>query len=292
MTQSLFNDVKKCYNYNVCIEKEREFNMDAQNMKENMLQPGRPKVAVPIVSAAPADIIEECERIVTLPCDVIEWRADYYLAAVENLDEHLKDMNGYLDIVKILDDIEYIAAGKPVIFTIRSSAQGGQVQLTRQQLESVYGLVAQSGLAEYVDIELYDAEGVLHEEWVKNQIEEIHQHGGKVILSHHDFEKTPQPAELAQTVKKMYEAGADLCKAAVMANSKEDAMNLLKVTAFLNKKGIGPLAIMAMGEHGKSTRVAAGRYGSCLTFASGSEASAPGQVDTYTMKQWLDAYYG
>jgi len=266
--------------------------MDMQNMNENMMQPGRPKVAVPIVSAFPADIIEECERIVKLPCDVIEWRADYYLAAIEDLDEHLKDMNGYLDIIKILDDIEYIAAGKPVIFTVRSTAQGGQVQLTRQQLESVYGLVAQSGLAEYVDIELFDAEGALHEEWIKDQIEEIHHHGGKVILSHHDFEKTPQPGELVEIVKTMYEAGADLCKAAVMACSKDDALNLLKATAFLNKKGIGPIATMAMGEFGKTTRVAAGKYGSCLTFASGDEASAPGQVDTHTMKQWLDAYYG
>lgn len=266
--------------------------MDAQNMNEKMFQPGRPEVAVPVVSALPADIIEECERAAALPCDVIEWRADYYLAAVENIDEYLKDMNGYLDIIKILDDMEYIAGGKPVIFTVRSAAQGGQVQLTRQQLESVYGLVAQSGLAEYVDIELYDAEGALHEEWVKAQIEEIHKHGGKVILSHHDFEKTPEPAELVKTVKAMYDAGADLCKMAVMANSKEDAMKLLKATAFLNKKGIGPLAMMAMGEAGKATRVAAGKYGSCLTFASGSEASAPGQVDAHTMKQWLDAYYG
>ncbi|MBQ3184361.1 MAG: type I 3-dehydroquinate dehydratase, partial [Firmicutes bacterium] len=49
-----------------------------------ILQPGRPKVAVPIVSTQPADIIEECESIKTLPCDMVEWRADYYLSNIED----------------------------------------------------------------------------------------------------------------------------------------------------------------------------------------------------------------
>ena len=62
--------------------------------------------------------------------------------------------------------------------------------------------------------------------------------------------------------------------------------------AFLHQHGIGPLVMMAMGEWGKTTRVAAGRYGSCITFAAGQEASAPGQVDVFTMLKWLNDYYG
>ena len=50
--------------------------------------------------------------------------------------------------------------------------------------------------------------------------------------------------------------------------------------------------MIAMGEYGKSARVAAGRYGSCITFAAGQQASAPGQVDAITMLKWLDDYYG
>ena len=90
----------------------------------------------------------------------------------------------------------------------------------------------------------------------------------------------------------MQDAGADVFKIAAMAVTKEDAESLLKTTAFLHQHGIGPLVMMAMGEWGKTTRVAAGRYGSCITFAAGPEASAPGQVDVFTMLKWLNDYYG
>ena len=90
----------------------------------------------------------------------------------------------------------------------------------------------------------------------------------------------------------MNNLGADVCKLAAMANSREDAENLLKATALLTRNGIGPVVTIAMGEWGRSTRVAAGRYGSCMTFAAGSSQSAPGQIDVFTMKKWLDEYYG
>ncbi len=257
-----------------------------------VLKPGRPKVAVPIVSKLPVDIIAECENIKNLPCDIIEWRADYYLSAATDIDAHLQDKHAYLDMVKILDDIEYIAGGKPVIFTLRSKSQGGEITLTRQQLESIYSIAAQSQLPQMIDIELCDAEGNIDEQWIRDQIDMIHSYGGKVILSHHDFEKMPEPAQIVDIVKRMYALGADICKVAAMADDKKDAETLLKVTALLNKNNIGPLITMAMGEYGKVTRVAGGRYGSCVTFAAGSAQSAPGQVDVYTMQKWLDDYYG
>lgn len=271
--------------------------MNALKVRELVLQPGRPKVAVPIIAAEPVDIINACEKIKELPCDIIEWRADYYLASLaaeeqaESLEKRLEDKNIYLDIVKILDDMEYIAAGKPIIFTIRSTAQGGEIQLTRPQLESIYGIVAQSGLADFVDIELYDKEGVLHEEWIRQQIEELHKAGGRVILSHHDFDRMPAEEEIVKTIKVMHRLGADICKAAAMADSEEDAKTLMKASAVLTQQDVGPLIMLAMGDYGRVTRIAGGRYGSCITFASAGEASAPGQIDVHTMQKWLDGYY-
>lgn len=266
--------------------------MNQLKVREIVLQPGRPKVAVPLVSGYPADIIAECEEIRMLPCDIIEWRADNYLAAIDDLDGYLSDKNGYLDMIKILDDINYIAGDKPLIFTVRSKAQGGNVELTKSQLESIYGLVAETKLADMIDIELMDEAGEIDAEWLRGQIDEVHRFGGKVIVSHHDFDKMPEPAALLDIVKDMYTMGADICKVAAMAADKKEAENMLKVCALLTKKNIGPLIMLAMGEAGMATRVAAGRYGSCITFASGRAESAPGQADTYTMKKWLDSYYG
>ena len=261
-------------------------------VRDMILQPGRPKVAVPIVSTHPADIIEECESLKDLPCDMVEWRADYYLSAIEDLDGYLSDMNGYLDMVKILDDMNYIADEKPLIFTVRSKSQGGQVQVSRTQLESIYGIAAETKLVDFIDIEMMDKDGKIHEDWLRQQIEEAHEHGVKVILSHHDTDKMPAPAELIELVRQMHSLGADICKVAAMAADKTDTENLLKVTAYLTNNDIGPVVMIAMGGAGMASRVAAGKYGSCITFASGKGNSAPGQADTYTMKKWLDSYYG
>lgn len=266
--------------------------MNGLKVKDIVLQPGRPKVVVPIVGNTPEKIIEECEKAAELPCDIIEWRADYFLAAMENLEEALRTKEAYLDLVKILDDVTYIAGSKPVIFTVRRKGQGGQVEITKEQNDSIWSLVAQSQLVDFIDVELFDENDTVDEFKLRDQIQQIHEYGGRVILSYHDFKGMLKPDEMVNLVKVMKDLGADICKVAAMAHNQEDAKNLLKATAFLAKKGIGPLVTIAMGQQGVTTRVAAGRYGSCMTFASGAEASAPGQVDVFTMKKWLDDYYG
>ena len=204
----------------------------------------------------------------------------------------------YLDFLKILDDLEYIAGDKPLIFTLRSVEQGGMLQLSQAQKAEIYQLVAQSGLAGLIDVELpvaaQSAEDICEESGLslREQIDEIHAFGGKVICSYHEFDRMLSPEEILEKIQIMQAAGADVFKIAAMAVTKEDAENLLKTTAFLHQNGIGPLVMMAMGEWGKTTRVAAGRYGSCITFAAGQEASAPGQVDAFTMLKWLNDYYG
>lgn len=266
--------------------------MKELKVKETVFKPGRPKVAVPITGNTPEKIIEECEMAARMPCDIIEWRADYYLASFENLQEALCAKETYVDLVKILDDVNYIAGSKPVIFTIRTKSQGGEVEITKDEKESIWGLVAQSQLADFIDVELFDENSEVNEIALADQIYQIHQHGCKVIISHHDFEKTPEAESIVRLVKVMEGVGADICKLAVMANSEEDAKTLLKVTAYLTQKDIGPIVTIAMGEYGKVTRVAAGKYGSCITFAAGVTASAPGQIDVNAMKAWLDKYYG
>lgn len=265
--------------------------MNTLKIREMTLEAGRPKVAVPIVSADPKDIIAECESVASMPCDMIEWRADRYLAGIGDADSVMGQKDFYLDMIKILDDINYIAAGKPVIFTIRSREQGGCIEMTDAHLADIRGLVAQSGLADIIDVELCGREGTIDEESLRRQIESIHSCSCLVMLSHHDFIGMPSAEDAIRIVRKMSELGADICKLAAVADSKEDDETLLKATAYLHRSGVGPLVMIAMGEAGTAARVAAGRYGSCITFAAGKEASAPGQADVWTMKKWLDDYY-
>lgn len=266
--------------------------MNELNARNVILRPGRPKVAVPLVSSKPLDIVTECEMYKSLPCDIIEWRADYFLSEIEEIDKYLSDKYGYLDIAKILDDINYIADEKPIIFTIRSKSQGGNISVSKEQLESLYSLAAETHLVDFIDIELVDEDGNIDDEWIRRQIEIANNHGVMVILSHHDFNAMPKPTELVEIVKKMYALGADICKVAAMVHDKSEAENLLKTTAYLTKNNIGPIIMLGMGEAGTVTRVAGGKYGSCITFAAGKGLSAPGQPDAELMKKWLDDYYG
>ena len=74
-------------------------------VKDLTLQPGRPKVVVPVIGTSPEEIIKECEAArEQLPCDMIEWRADYYLSAIDDLGEKLKEKDIYLEMIKLLDD--------------------------------------------------------------------------------------------------------------------------------------------------------------------------------------------
>lgn len=277
---------------NVCKMMGKDAVMNTLKVKETVLQPGRPKVAVPVMGTSPQEIVEECEHIKTLPCDIIEWRADYYLSALGNLEERLQDKDVYLELLKILDDINLIAEEMPVIFTLRTKEQGGEIELTDGQKESLWSLVCQSELIDLIDVELPVDMNEEHENWLKSRLDEIHQSGIKVIMSYHDFDRMLTPQEIVEKTGRMTTIGADVFKFAAMAYSRDDAESLLKTTAYLTKNNIGPIVMMAMGEWGKTTRVAAGRYGSCITFASGRKQSAPGQVDTFTMKKWLDDYYG
>jgi len=261
-------------------------------VKDTIFKQGRPKVAVPITGKTPAEIIKECEIAAQMPCDVIEWRADYYLAALENLDEALCAKETYVDFIKILDDINYIAGSKPVIFTLRTKAQGGEVEVTKEQNDSICSLVAQSKLVDFIDVELLDENNTVHEINLQNKINQIREHGVKVIISYHDFNGMPQPNDIVSLAKLMMQLKADISKIAVTTATEDEAKLLLKATSYMTNHGIGPLITIGMGEAGKATRVVGGKYGSCITFAAGNSATAPGQVDVRTLVGWLDKYYG
>ena len=51
-----------------------------------------------------------------------------------------------------------------------------------------------------------------------------------MVVSNHDFEKTPSKEEIVARLQKMQELGADLPKIAVMPQCKKDVLTLLAAT--------------------------------------------------------------
>lgn len=256
---------------------------------------GRPQVAVSLTGRTPEEIIQQCKEAVVEPIDVIEWRADFYFNAIKDIDQKLVEKDIYIEIIKILDDINYIADDKPVIFTVRSKAHGGVGTLNQLQLESVQQFVAESKFADFIDVEVAGLGAVkigLEGDELRERVQLIREEGCKVILSYHDFDGMPSPQDIVRLVVDMAKYEGDMFKVAAMADNRQEAMDLIKATAYLANKGVGPLVTMAMGREGAITRVIGGKYGSVMTFASVGMPSAPGQIGAASMKKKLDEFYG
>lgn len=101
-----------------------------------------------------------------------------------------------------------------------------------------------------------------------------HSKGCNVVLSYHNYEKTPGHRALSHLVEKMVGSGADIVKIACTAHSTEDCSRVLGLYEKYTK-----LVVFCMGEIGKITRLAAPMLGAPFTYASikGKEV-APGQM--------------
>ncbi len=106
----------------------------------------------------------------------------------------------------------------------------------------------------------------------------------KIIISFHDFKKTPDMVQLNAIVNKIRKLKAEIIKIATKVNNNQDIKNLFKI--LLNKKKNEKMIVLGMGEKGKITRVLGPLIGSFLTFASTSFGkSAPGQLEISEFKK-------
>jgi 3-dehydroquinate dehydratase-1 len=100
----------------------------------------------------------------------------------------------------------------------------------------------------------------------------------QLILSFHDFQRTPTIEELNQRFAQAEQLEADVAKVAVMPRDMQDVLVLLGATLQSSQKLRIPLVSMSMAGPGAVTRLCGGAFGSALSFAIGQSASAPGQM--------------
>jgi 3-dehydroquinate dehydratase-1 len=112
--------------------------------------------------------------------------------------------------------------------------------------------------------------------------------GKTVIMSHHDFEKTPDDNALQSLVDQCAEQGPDIVKIAVTPRTNKD---MDRFEAFIKRQKI-PLIAIAMGPLGRDWRVKAFKAGSFLTYAFiGEKEVAPGQMPLAELSQKLSAAF-
>ena len=212
------------------------------------------KIAIPIFQEKYEDVIEVARDCIDKGADVLEFRIDA-----------LKNPN-IKDIKNTVSEINF-----PMIATNRINSEGGSFKGTED--ERIRILYECCDFVDYVDIELQCDD---------KYITEIHDTGVKTIVSYHDFEKTPDLNEIMYIVNKEHELG-DIAKVAFMPQDLEDTLTILAVLSHCENT----IAI-SMGDLGSYTRVMASKFDSSITFAAGTDVTAPGQIDIETMKALLN----
>ncbi len=223
----------------------------------------QPLVCTPLVGRNRAAILAELARVAAKGPDLIEWRVDFF--------EGIGDFDEVIDVAA---RIRAAAAGTPIIFTRRSGAEGGEpTSLSEERAVALYARVCESRCVDIIDYELGNAP-----ERVRQLREVSRRHGAKMIMSYHNFERTPALDFLDETFLGAERMSADIAKVAVMPADLNDVLTLLAATLRANEKLTIPLMSMSMGALGSLTRLFGWAFGSAITFAVGESSSAPGQV--------------
>lgn len=224
---------------------------------------GIPKICVPIVGVTKEDIINEAKTFESIPVDVVEWRVDWFEGVFEI--EKVKD---------VLTDLREALKDTPILFTFRTSKEGGEKAIEPEVYAKLNKAVAATGNVDLVDVEAFTGDEI-----VKDIIEEVHKCGVKVVASNHDFDKTPDKDDIVGRLCKMQDLGADIPKIAVMPQNKADVLTLLAATEEMNRKYADrPIITMSMAGTGVISRLCGEVFGSALTFGAAKKASAPGQM--------------
>ncbi len=245
--------------------------MKVLNFDELMIGEGRPKICVPIVAKNIEEANAQASEIANMSADLIEIRGDFF--------EQYSDRQY---VINLIHEVKVIT-NRPVIYTFRTGREGGEIQIQKEEYVSLLKDLIASKEPVLIDVELFTGE-----KEVKDLIGFAHDHGVKVVLSNHDFDKTPEKEEIYARLKSMEEMGADIAKIAVMPKEQYDVNILLDATTMAYLEMDIPIVTMSMGKMGAISRISGEVFGSSITFGTVGKASAPGQINVDDLSHMLE----
>ncbi|RLI29206.1 type I 3-dehydroquinate dehydratase [Candidatus Bathyarchaeota archaeon] len=218
---------------------------------ENSILTGDYRVCVCIKAKDYKEAVKMLEEAEALSVDLAEVRLD-----------HMTRLDGLEELPR--------STKLPLIATLRPKRQGGMFEGEEAERVEILRKSAVMGF-EYVDLEL-DTPGI------DELVNELKGAGVKVIVSHHDFERTPGVEELRWLLSRELSYRPDVCKLVTYARSLRD--NLVCLTLLSGLRRDIRIVCFAMGKLGLVSRVLSPLYGGFFTYASlrrGLE-TAPGQL--------------
>ncbi|MGX7074176.1 type I 3-dehydroquinate dehydratase [Falseniella ignava] len=191
--------------------------------------------------------------------DIIEWRADFLPKE---------------SILQVAPAIFEKFAGSELVFTLRTRAEGGEIDLSSQEYVQVIKEVTQLYQPDYVDFEYFSHKDVFEEMLDFPNL----------VLSYHNFQETPE--NLMEILSELTSLTPKVVKVSVMANTAQDVLDLMNYTrGFKTLNPEQEYVTNSMGKIGKVSRITSDVTGSSWSFASIDEVSAPGQISLSSMKK-------
>ena len=214
-----------------------------------------------VVSVMPKSL-EEAQGIDAMryiDADIIEWRADFLPKEA---------------ILQVAPAIFEKFAGRELLFTLRTRAEGGEIDLDSAEYVQIIKDVAQLYQPEYIDFEFFSHKDVFEEMLDFPNL----------VLSYHNFQETPE--NMMEILSELTSLTPKVVKVSVMAHTEQDVLDLMNFTrGFKTLNPEQEYVTISMGKMGKVSRITSDVTGSSWSFASLDEASAPGQISLSSMKK-------
>ena len=153
-----------------------------------------------------------------------------------------------------------------IVCTLRPKTEGGKFSGTENERIAIIKLIA-----EYNPFLLDIEYNTLKKN--KELVKYLKTTKTKLLVSWHDFKKTPKDIELKNQINQMSKFSSNV-KIVSTAKSTEDATRMLEL---YSKKGKNNLISFAMGDAGRISRILCLYLGSPYTYVSLGKAVAPGQ---------------
>ncbi|WP_105940189.1 type I 3-dehydroquinate dehydratase [Acinetobacter baumannii] len=230
------------------------------------------KTIVPITAKTKEQALAQAQVIAnTADADLAEFRIDLLSFASDTK-----------QVIALGHELKKILGNKPMIATIRTKNEGSQLEISDADYGKTYQAYLKNPFMDWLDVEMFRDQKVVSE-----IVQKAHQKKVLVVMSNHDFQKTPSQDEIEKRLLKQDQMGADVLKIAVMPKSKQDVFTLMNATLKVSQQTTKPLLTMSMGQLGTISRVATANMGGSYSFGMIGQASAPGQIDVTKLKQIL-----
>ena len=230
------------------------------------------KTIVPITAKTKEQAIAQAKVIAAnQDADLAEFRIDLLDFAADSK-----------QVIALGHELKKILGDKPMIATIRTNNEGGKLTISDADYGKTYQAYLKQPFMDMLDVEMFRDQQV-----VKNTVKLAHDKKVLIVMSNHNFQKTPNEDEIVKRLLKQDELGADILKIAVMPQSKQDVFTLMNATLKVSQQSKKPLLTMSMGKLGTISRIATANMGGSFSFGMIGEASAPGQIDVTQLEQFL-----